>query len=94
MGRRLRLQPEYAADVLRNAPPQTRKRLKAALRLLLDDPMGLTVGLDVRALRRPRGQPRMFRLRVGEWRCAFLIEDDVLFVVRIFHRREGYEWLE
>lgn len=35
------------------------------------------------------GQP-FYRLRHGDWRAIFQIEDDVL-VVRIAHRREVYE---
>lgn len=36
----------------------------------------------------------VFRLRVGDWRVVFRARGEDLEVVRVFHRREGYGWLE
>ncbi len=34
----------------------------------------------------------IFRVRVGDWRIAYTIDEDVV-VLRVFHRRDGYGWL-
>lgn len=85
------LDPRHAAPALRRLAPEPRRRLKAALRLLGEDPSGLTNNLDVKRLDAEPGQP-MYRLRVGDWRVAFTVDEDVV-VLRIFHRGEGYGWL-
>ena len=73
-------------------PPATKRKVKAALRLLAEDPGGTSNQLDIRRLDTTSGQP-MYRLRVGDWRVAFAVDKDVV-VLRIFHRREGYGWLD
>lgn len=90
---RVRLDPEQAQAVLRSMPPVPRKRMRAALRKLADDPSGRSTGLDVQRLR-TSGDPPAFRLRVGEWRAAWLLRKDAVDVIRIFHRSEGYGWLD
>lgn len=85
------LDPQRAAPALRTAAPATRRRLRKALRVLAEDPSGTTTGLDVKRLDTGPGQA-MYRLRVGDWRIAFTV-DDALVVLRIFHRRDGYGWL-
>jgi mRNA-degrading endonuclease RelE of RelBE toxin-antitoxin system len=85
------LDPVHAAPVLQRLPPQVKRKLKAALRLLGQDPSGMTTGLDVKRLDADLGQP-MYRARVGEWRIAFTVDRDVV-VLRVFHRSEGYGWL-
>jgi mRNA-degrading endonuclease RelE of RelBE toxin-antitoxin system len=85
------LDPIQAAPALQALPPELKRRLRAALRLLAKDPSGLTSKMDVRRLDTEPGQP-MYRLRVGDWRVAFTV-DQAVVVLRIFHRTEGYGWL-
>lgn len=94
MSWRIRLQPTYAADILRVLPPPVKRSIRAALRELLKDPTGTTTGLDVKALLASEPGPPAYRLRVGDWRIAFEIRAREIRVIRIFHRREGYAWLE
>ncbi len=77
---------------MRGMPPQPKKQIKKALRLLGEDPSGLSNQLDVKRLDTQPGQP-MYRLRVGNWRIAFTVDEDVV-VLRIFHREQGYGWLQ
>ena len=91
MTRKVLLDPIHAAPVLRTMPPLTKRKVKAALRLLAEDPGGTASRLDVKRLDTEPGQP-MYRLRVGDWRIAFTLDKDIL-VLRIFHRRDGYGWL-
>lgn len=85
------LDPAHAVPTLRHLAPKTKRQVKAALRLLGEDPSGLSNGLDVKRLDTDLGQP-MYRLRVGEWRIVFAVDRDVV-VLRIFHRIDGYGWL-
>jgi len=85
------LDAAHAATVLRHMEPGVRRRLKRALSLLADDPSGRSARLDVKRLESDREQP-IYRLRVGDWRIAFTVLDKV-YVLRVFHRDEGYGWL-
>ncbi len=91
---RVRLDPDFAAPVLRRLPPPTKRRIREGLRALTRDPYGIEARLDVRELDLDRKEPRVFRLRVGDWRIAYAVRARDAFVVRIFHRSEGYGWLE
>lgn len=94
MSLRVRLDPEFAVPVLQALAPLTKQRLRDALRALAKDPRGVESKLDVRELDLDGKEPRVFRLRVGDWRIAYAVRNKNLLVVRIFHRREGYSWLE
>ena len=85
------LDPARAAQTFRALSPAVKRRLKKALRMLAEDPSGNTNRLDVKRLDSDAGQP-MYRLRVGDWRIAFAV-DEAVVVLRIFHRRDGYGWL-
>lgn len=90
---RLRLRRDTAKAILPTMPPTARKRMRAALAELPGDPSGTTTGLDVKRLKTDDGPP-IFRLRVGDWRAAFIVRERSVDVVRIFHRGEGYGWLD
>lgn len=81
-----------AAPALRAADPAVRRRIKAALQALAEDPSGRKHSLDVKRLDTGGGPP-IYRLRVGKWRVAFLVGKE-LVVQRIFHRDDGYDWLK
>lgn len=85
---------ERAKGVLRAVPPETRRRLKQAISALADDPTGRAGKLDVRALEVPQAAEPISRLAVGSFRVAFAKEKRLLRVLRIFHRSEGYAWIE
>jgi mRNA-degrading endonuclease RelE of RelBE toxin-antitoxin system len=72
--------------------PMGRRRVKAALRALAQDPSGRAQGLDVKRLDNGSGPP-IYRLRIGDWRIAFTLAQE-LVVQRIFRRGEGYGWLK
>lgn len=91
---RVLLHPTRAAAVLRASDPSVRRRLKAALKALADDPSGQAGRLDVKRLDTDEAGPVMHRLRVGDWRIAFTVEKGALVVLRVFHRSDGYAWLD
>ena len=79
-------------DFLRTLAPAPRKALRQALQLLAKDPYH--EGLDWKVLR-TRGADRLLRYRVlKRYRIVVLLRGDRRIVWRIFHRDEGYGWLE
>jgi mRNA interferase RelE/StbE len=81
---RIELRPA-ALRSLRKLDPQAAGRVRAAIALLADDPRPP-------AARRLRGRPA-WRVRVGDYRIIYTIEDAVLLVVvvAVGHRRDVYD---
>jgi len=74
-----------AVRALRKLDPPVARRLQAAIALLAEDPRPP-------ASRPLRGRPA-WRVRVGDYRVTYTIEDDVLLivVVTLGHRRDVYD---
>lgn len=70
---------------LRGLDRPVQERILKSLAEIAADPRAAP---NVKAL---RGQPG-YRLRVGDWRVIYTLQDDVLkvLVIRIAHRREAY----
>jgi mRNA interferase RelE/StbE len=81
---RIELRPA-AVRALRKLDPQVRHRIQGAIALLAQDPRPP----GARALQGRSG----LRVRVGDYRIIYTVEDDVLLVVvvRLGHRRDVYE---
>lgn len=73
------------ARALRKLDPRVARRVHAAIALLAEDPRPP-------ASRPLRGRPA-WRVRVGDYRVIYTIEDDLLLivVVTLGHRRDIYE---
>lgn len=83
MSYRIEVRPA-AARALRKIHPEHRKRIQGAIALLAQDPRPPgAIGL--------RGRDAM-RVRVGDYRIVYSIQDDVLLivVVALGHRKEIY----
>ena len=68
---------------LRGIPKQDGKRIVEKLKVLEDNLQG-----DVKRLTNHTPE---YRMRVGDWRILFEIEDKKIIVYRILHRREAYK---
>lgn len=81
---RIELRPA-AVRALRKLDPQVHRRIQGAIALLAQDPRPP----GARAL---QGRPGL-RVRVGDYRIIYTVEDDVLLVivVRLGHRRDIYD---
>lgn len=81
---RIELRPA-AVRALRKLDPQVRRRVQGAIALLAADPRPP----GARAL---QGRPGL-RVRVGDYRIIYTVQDDVLLVVvvRLGHRRDVYD---
>lgn len=74
-----------AARQMKNLDPPVRRRLDAAIQVLRSDPRP-------RACKKLSGREE-YRIRVGDYRVLYEIEDSVLrvLVVKVGHRRDVYE---
>ncbi len=81
---RVELRPA-AAKALRKLDPKVRGRIRGAIALLAQDPRPP-------AARALQGRPG-WRVRVGDYRIIYAVQDDILLVVVVTlgHRREIYE---
>lgn len=68
---------------------ETKNRLVEGLRKLEDDPFAN----DIKKLKGTRGRQDLYRLRIGDYRAIFAIEDDMIYVLEIITRGHGYKWL-
>lgn len=71
-------------------PPEGRQRIKAALQAMLDAKSAQN--LDIKRLLGTFDKP-LWRLRVGAWRVVFFEDQGVAYVVRVFPRSQGYDWI-
>lgn len=85
---------QYHPDVpqqLQALPPQVRRRVKPALEGLRG-PEGVK-DLDVKRLIGSFTQP-LRRLKLGAWRVVFYQDGNTVYILRVFPRTEGYDWLD
>ena len=84
MNYRIELRPA-ALRALKKLDPAVARRIQGAIALLAEDPRPP-------AARSLRGRPGL-RVRVGDYRVVYTVEDDVLLVVVVTlgHRRDVYE---
>ena len=66
-------------------PASVRRRITAALDGLAEDPRP-------RGCKKLKGEDNLWRIRVGDYRVIYSIEDDklVVLVVRVAHRKDVY----
>jgi mRNA-degrading endonuclease RelE of RelBE toxin-antitoxin system len=82
---------EDVQDFVRTLAPGPKRDIRSALRLIAEDPHH--PGLDLKLLRKD-GPYYFFRARVGDYRIVFAPVGDVVYIWRIQHRKEGYDWLD
>jgi mRNA interferase RelE/StbE len=70
--------------------PKLRERIKSALRKLAEDPYRPRAGVDIIRLTGTKGRQDLYRLRVGDYRAIYAIENKVVYVTELFHREKGY----
>ena len=63
-------------------------RLRKAWRALAEDPHTPRVGADIRPLQGT--EPPKYRIRVGEWRIIYVVEDEEVKMIDLFRRGRGY----
>jgi len=78
-----------AAKFLNALDQETKNRLKEGLGKLKSDPLDN----DVKKLKGTKGRQDLYRLRIGDYRAVFAIENDIVYILEIIPRELGYKWL-
>lgn len=86
---KLRLDPSVPA-CLATLAPRPKKAIRRALEALATDPR--PNGYDVKVL--DTTTLRCLRLRLGPYRIAYRLDGQTVQVLKVFHRSEGYAWVE
>ncbi len=76
------LKPKAIKD-LKSIPKQEGKRIVEKLKILEDNLQG-----DVKKL---TNYTTEYRMKVGNWRILFEVEDEKIIIYRILHRKEAYK---
>jgi len=79
------------ANSLERLEPKLRERIKSALRKLAEDPYQPRAGVDIIRLTGTKGRQDLYRLRVGDYRAIYAIENKVIYITDVFHRGRGYD---
>lgn len=79
-----------ADKALARFPAEDVQKLETSLRRLTRNPKRARPGLDVRPL---RGYAKLFRLRVGDYRAFYVVDDEAMVVVvtDIRNRSHAYD---
>tara|TARA_Y100000310_G_C20614074_1_gene779631 strand:- start:197 stop:469 length:273 start_codon:yes stop_codon:yes gene_type:complete len=68
-------------------------KLKQRIAFLGEDPFKPRPLVDIKKLK-GFSNPSIYRLRVGDFRVIYTVEDETVKVTDIFRRGKGYKWLD
>ena len=77
--------------IKKEAKKELEKLDKVIAQRILDAISNLRDFPDVQNIKRLKGNPIRYRLRVGDWRIIFNVSSDALIIETIKHRREAYQ---
>lgn len=83
---------ETARRQLTGLPPDMRSKIKRKLRKLEEDPYRARAKVDIKKLKGPNKD--YFRLRIGNYRAIYVIEENNIMIAKILPRSKAYEWIE
>lgn len=81
---------ESAEKTLEKIKSNVKRNIKKHLRKLAADPFSRQI--DVKKLKGLDGKPDLFRLRVGEYRIIYFIQENNIFITEIMLRGKGYDF--
>lgn len=84
---------ETARRQLENLEQQDEEIIKQHLQVLEEDPFKPRPLADIKKLKGCRN-PDIYRLRVGDFRVAYVIEGNIVKIAKVFLRGKGYSWLD
>ena len=67
--------------------------IKESLRTLETNPFQRRSGADIKKLVSTNNPP-LFRLRTGDYRAIYFVDEHEVKVTEIIHRSKAYKWLE
>ena len=72
----------------RNLPEKIQSRIRKGLKELESDPLRPRPNADIKALKDTN--PQKYRLRIGDYRVIYTVEDGAVKVIELFIRGRGY----
>ena len=84
---------ESARKALYDLEEEVSRRIKKAFPTLGENPFRCRSGADIKKLE-GSADPTFYRLRIGDYRIVYAIEEKTVKITSIFHRGKGYRWLE
>lgn len=88
----IKLHPD-AVKFLVDLNPETKERLKSGIKSLEIDPFKSRSRSDIKKLKGTKKRDDMYRLRVGDYRVIYAVEENTVLVLEIIPRERGYDWL-
>ena len=88
----IKLHPD-AVKFLVNLNPETKERLKSGIKNLEIDPFKSRSHADIKKLKGTKKRDDLYRLRVGDYRVIYAVEENTVLVLEIILRERGYNWL-
>jgi mRNA interferase RelE/StbE len=86
----VRIHPD-ARKYLDGLDKRTRERILTTLKDLKGKDITLKTNLDVKKMKGTKGRKDLFRLRIGQYRIMYDIEDDIMWVSDIFLRGKDFQ---
>lgn len=83
----------YSATFLqryRKLPTDLQEKIRSTLKKIEQDPFTRRPGIHIRKL--SGFHPKRWRVRVGDYRIIYQVEDDLIKVIEVFPRGRGYRF--
>lgn len=88
----VKLHPD-AVKFLVSLNPETKERLKSGIKNLEMDPFKSRPHADIKKLKGTKKRNDLYRLRIGDYRMIYSVEENIIFILEIIPRERGYDWL-
>lgn len=92
MSFKISLHPD-AVKFLRDLNPEMKERLKSGIKSLEQDPFKSRSHSDIKKLKGTKKREDLYRLRIGDYRVIYAVEENTIFILEIVPRGKGYDWL-
>ncbi len=84
----IRIHPNNAECIFNKVDIETKERLKAKIRVLEDSPKKKRAGADIKKMK--NANPEAYRLRIGDYRVIYSVENNTVWITEIFQRGRNY----
>lgn len=88
----VKLHPDVC-KLLKKLDSDTVERIKNGLKTLVNDPYTNKSKCDIKKLKGTQSRLNLYRLRIGNYRAIYSIENNTIWITEIIPREKGYKWL-
>lgn len=81
---------DAARKVLTRLDKKTQDSIKDHLRKLAENPYSRQ--LDIKKLKGLQNKPDLFRLRIGDYRIIYFLQENAVWITEIMTREKGYDF--